>query len=202
MNRLRRSGGHRTGSQRSGYRSVPPTPDGAISPGPMAAGRFLGRGTEACVLRATTAAEALTPPVMVSPTCICPLVSPAKAMDEVIRQRTKADLHIFLLLRAINRPILQHWCAGMGRFCLPFDMAVAARPKSSIIDANRATCAAAASFDGGAISLSYGRRNRRGELTYFLGLSGAYSRLTAGILRRARPSANAFPGDRDWRSPS
>jgi hypothetical protein len=101
MNWLRRSGRHRAVSQRSGYRSVPPTPDGAVSPGPIAAGRFLGRGTEACVLRVATAAgpvEALTLPVMVSPTCICPLVSPAEAMDEGSRQRTKANLHILLLL--------------------------------------------------------------------------------------------------------
>jgi hypothetical protein len=122
-------------SQRSGYRSVPPKPDGAVSPGPIAAGRFLGRGTEACArpVAAGLTVEALTVPVMVSPTCICPLASPARTIDEGSRQRMKANLHIFSCSwRAINRPISQQCCAGMGRFCLPFDMAVAVGQRAAI----------------------------------------------------------------------
>ena len=62
-------------------------------------GRFLGSGTEACVWPVPTVGALTGPviPVMVSPTCICPLVSPAKTMDEGSRQRMKANLHIFLL---------------------------------------------------------------------------------------------------------
>jgi hypothetical protein len=87
----------------------------------MEAGRFLGSGTDTRVV-ATGAAltvEPLPGPVMMSPTLSCPLVSPARTIDEGSRQRTKANFHILLLQHAINRPISQQGCAGMERFCLP-----------------------------------------------------------------------------------
>src|SRR5882757_4099129 len=92
----------------------------------MEAGLFRGRGTDTRVLPTAAAAaltvEPLPLPVMMSPTLSCPLVSPAKTIDEGSRQRTKANFHILLLQRAINRPISQQGCAGLERLCLPFGL--------------------------------------------------------------------------------
>jgi hypothetical protein len=76
--------------------------DGALSLGPLAAGLSVGRGTDTCVSLVAMAAgvgltrEALPFPVMVIPTCSRSLLSPAKAIDESSKQKTKTNLHIFL----------------------------------------------------------------------------------------------------------
>jgi hypothetical protein len=78
--------------------------DGSVSRRPIAAGRSGGRGTDprrlpvAMVAGAEPAAETLPLPRMVNPIWICPVLSPARAMDEDSMQKTKASRHIFFAL--------------------------------------------------------------------------------------------------------
>ena len=111
--------------------------DGAVLARPKAAGLSGGRGTDTCMLRGAMAADAgatvdaLPPPVMVNPTCSCPLLSPAKTVHEGSTQTTKASLHIFPL-PARDQPSDFVTVVCRDETTTPSSrLAHAARPKSS-----------------------------------------------------------------------
>jgi hypothetical protein len=118
--------------------------DGAVSLRPIAVGRSGGRGTGTCVWRGAMAAdvgvtvEALPFPVIVSPTCSCPLASSAKPTDGGSRHATKANLHIFLLPTRDQPSEFATVVCWDGTVLPSIRLAVAAWPRSSKNEAGRA----------------------------------------------------------------
>jgi hypothetical protein len=88
---------------------------------------------------------------MVIPTCKTLLLSPAKALEHMSRQRTQTKRHMDwyqLLTSAIDRPVLRRRCTAMGRVCRP--QAVESRLMQGGAKARPADHASGVSGDGAA----------------------------------------------------